>query len=370
MDRPRILRREGGAIKLNRHEEALKILSKGTFIPATPLALKEDRSMDEKTQKILSHYYLDAGVGGIATAVHSTQFAIRNPEHRFLERILQLVSEEIGRFEEKHKKTIVKISGVCGETDQAVSEAVLAKRMGYDAVLLSPGGLGHLTEEELLERTKAVAEIMPVIGFYLQTAVGGRRFTYRYWENICRIPNVVAIKCASFNRYSTVDVMRAVAFSGREEKIALYTGNDDNLLVDLLTPYRFTVDGVERNIGFRGGLLGHWCVWTKKAVELFEKVKHIQGQDCIPADLLTQAAELTDINGAFFDAAHEFGGCIPGLHEILRRQGIFKNTLCLDPKETISQEQIEEINRIYRMYPQWHDDIFVAGNLDRWGLDI
>ena len=164
--------------------------------------------------------------------------------------------------------------------------------------------------------------------------------------------------------------MRAVAFSGREEKIALYTGNDDNLLVDLLTPYRFTVDGVERNIGFRGGLLGHWCVWTKKAVELFEKVKHIQGQDCIPSDLLTQAAELTDINGAFFDAAHEFGGCIPGLHEILRRQGIFKNTLCLDPKETISQEQIEEINRIYRMYPQWNDDIFVAGNLDRWGLDI
>lgn len=354
---------------MDRHEEALRILSKGTFIPATPLALGEDRSMDEKTQRILIRYYLDAGAGGIATAVHSTQFAIRNKEHRLLERVISLVSEEIGHYEEKSNKTIVKVSGVCGETDQAVGEAVLARNAGYDAVLLSPGGLGHLTEDDLLKRTKAVAEILPVIGFYLQTAVGGRRFSYGYWEQFCQIPNVAAVKCASFDRYATADVMRALALSDRKEEITLYTGNDDNLLVDLLTPYRFTENGVKHEVRFKGGLLGHWCVWTKKAVEMFDRVKSIQGQDCIPAELLTEAAEITDINGAFFDAAHDFKGCIPGLHEILKRQGIFKNTLCLDPEEKISPEQVREIDRVYRMYPQWNDDIFVAENLDKWGLD-
>lgn len=366
---PHILKRERGVIKLNRHEKALKLLAEGTIIPATPLALTKDRNFDERTQRTLMRYYLDAGAGGIATAVHSTQFAIRNPQHRLFEPIISLVSEEISVYERKNNTVIIKICGVCGEKEQAVSEAVLARENDYDAVLLSPGGLNHLSEHELLERARAVAEEMPVIGFYLQQAVGGKRLSYEFWKSFCEIPNVAAIKCASFDRYTTIDVVRAVAFSGRREQITLYTGNDDNLLVDLLTPYYFAENGVTYEARFRGGLLGHWCVWTKGAVELFEAVKTFRSTEEIPVRLLTKAAEITDINGAFFDAAHNFAGCIPGLHEVLRRQGIFKNNLCLDPEEVLSPGQIEEINRVYRLYPEWNDDEFVAKNLEKWARD-
>ena len=361
-----ILKRERGVTKLNRHEKAMELLLDGTIIPATPLALTEERSFDERTQRTLMRYYLDAGAGGIATAVHSTQFAIRKPEHKLFEPIIKLVSEEISEYERKNHKVVVKICGVCGEKEQAVSEAVLARENGYDAVLLSPGGLNHLSEHEFLERAKAVADEMPIIGFYLQQAVGGKRFSYEFWKKFCEIPNVAAIKCASFDRYTTIDVVRAVAFSNRKDQITLYTGNDDNLLIDLLTPYCFTENGVTYEARFRGGLLGHWCVWTKRAVELFEEVKMISNTDEIPAWLLTKAAEITDINGAFFDVAHDFAGCISGLHEILRRQGIFKNTLCLDPEEGLSMGQIEEIDRVYRLYPEWNDDAFVAENLATW----
>ena len=231
---------------MNRHEKALEKLKSGAFIPANPLALTKDRQFDEEGQRLLTRYYLNAGSGGIAAAVHTTQFEIRLPKYHLFERVLQTAAEEIEAFEQAHDTVIIRVAGVCGELAQAVSEAQTAKALGYDAVLLSPGGLNHLTEEELLLRTEAVADVLPVIGFYLQTAVGGRQFSYSYWQRLCEIKRVAAIKCASFNRYTTLDVMRAAAFSSRGDELALYTGNDDNIVIDLLTRYSFTENGVTK----------------------------------------------------------------------------------------------------------------------------
>jgi len=355
---------------MNRHEKALEILAKGTVIPATPLALDNDRKLNEKGLRLLMNYYLNCGVGGIATAVHTTQFEIREPEIGLFEPILKIVSEEIDKFEKKNDTVIVKIAGVCGPVEQAVKEAELAKKYGYDAVLLSPGGLNHLSEEELLERTKKVAAIMPVIGFYLQTAVGGRVFTYNFWEQFAEIDNVVAIKCASFNRYQTLDVVRAVALSSRCNDITLYTGNDDNIVIDLLTTYKFTKNGKTIEKSFQGGLLGHWSVWTKKAVEIHQRTQEAKKSGNIPAELLTLAAEVTDTNSAFFDTANAFKGCIAGLHEILRRQGLMENILCLNPNETMSPGQAEELDRIYEMYPYLSDDDFIKANIDAWKKEV
>ena len=355
---------------MNRHDIALEILKKGTVIPATPLALNEDRTLNEKGLRLLMNYYLNCGVGGIATAVHTTQFEIRDKDINLFEPVLKLVSKEIDKFEEKTGKTIVKVAGVCGPTEQAVSEAELAKKYGYDAVLLSPGGLNDMSEEYLIERTKAVAKIMPVIGFYLQTAVGGRVFTYNYWEEISKISNVVAIKCASFNRYQTLDVVRAVAMSDRCDEITLYTGNDDNIVIDLLTKYKFQRDGKTIEKGFDGGLLGHWSVWTKKAVEIFEMVKEEKNKENISTKMLTLATEVTDTNSAFFDTANGFKGCIAGLHEILRRQGLMENILCLNPDEKLSDGQSEELDRVQKMYPHLNDDEFVKDNIDEWRKNI
>ncbi len=351
---------------MNRHEEALKKLAQGTIIPATPLALDENRRFDETTQRLLMKYYLASGVGGIATAVHTTQFEIRKPEVALFEPILKIVSDEIDKFEKENKTVIVKVAGVCGKTEQAVEEALIAKKYGYDAVLLSPGGLNDMSEDYMIERTRAVAEIMPVIGFYLQTACGGRQFSYNYWERVCAVENVVAIKCASFNRYSTLDVVRAAAFSDRSEDITLYTGNDDNIVIDLLTRYEFTKDGKTVTKSFDGGLLGHWSVWTKKAVEIFDKTQTEKKNASISSEMLKLAAEVTDTNSAFFDTAHNFSGCIAGLHEVLRRQGLMKNIYCLNPDETMSEGQLDEINRMYAMYPHLSDDDFIKENIDKW----
>jgi len=233
-------------------------------------------------------------------------------------------------------------------------------------VLLSPGGLNHLTEEQLLDRTRAVAQVMPVIGFYLQTSVGGRVFTFDYWKKFCEIDNVVAIKSAPFNRYQTLDVVRAAALSSRADKIALYTGNDDNIVLDLLTKYRFTEDGKTYEKRFVGGLLGHWSVWTHTAVQIFAKLKEAAKSDTIPAELLTLAMEVTDANAAFFDTANQFHGCIAGLHEVLRRQKLLEGIWCLNEEETLSPGQMEEIDRVYRMYPHLNDDQFVKDNIDSW----
>lgn len=353
---------------MNRHEEALKKLAAGTIIPATPLALDENRCFDEKTQRLLMKYYLASGVGGIATAVHTTQFEIRKPEVALFEPILRIVSEEIDKFEKENGTVIVKVAGVCGKTEQAVAEAQLAKKYGFDAVLLSPGGLNDMSEDYMIERTRAVSEIMPVIGFYLQTACGGRQFSYNYWERVCAINGVVAIKCASFNRYSTLDVVRAAALSGRGDDLTLYTGNDDNIVIDLLTQYEFEKGGKTFVKGFDGGLLGHWSVWTKKAVEIFNKTQTEKKNASISTDMLKLAAEVTDTNSAFFDTAHNFSGCIAGLHEVLRRQGLMKNIYCINPDETLSEGQLEEINRIYEMYPHLSDDDFVKENIEKWTL--
>ena len=355
---------------MDRHLKALEILKAGTVIPATPLALDENRKFDEYSQRLLMKYYLNCGVGGIATAVHSTQFEIRDPEVNLFEPILKLVSDEISDFENKSGKVIVKVAGVCGKKEQAVKEANIAKKYGYDAVLLSPGGLNDLSEDELLERTKAVAEVMPVIGFYLQTAVGGRHFSYEYWQRLCEIPNVVAIKAAPFNRYMSLDVARAAALSSRSEEITLYTGNDDNIVVDLLTTYKFEVDGKCYQKGFEGGLLGHWSVWTKKAVELFERCKLEKQKDFISSDMLRLANEVTDTNAVLFDGANNFAGCIPGLHYVLKKQGLMKTLNCINPDEKLSPDQEKEFDRIYAMYPHLFDDDFVKENIDSWKAQV
>ena len=354
---------------MTRSEKALKILHEGTVIPANPLALDENRKFDEHRQRALVRYYLDSGVGGLAVAVHTTQFEIRDPKHNLLETVLTVAIDESRKYEEATGKTIVMVAGVCGPVEQAVAEAKLAKKYGYDAVLLSPGGLNHVPEEEMLERTRAVAKEMPVIGFYLQTAVGGKVFSYDYWARLCDIDNVVAIKAAPFNRYFSFDVVKAAALSRRADEITLYTGNDDNIVLDLISKYKFTVDGKTYEKSFIGGLLGHWSVWTKKAVELFEKCKEVREMDSVPYEMLQLANEVTDTNAVFFDTANGFKGCIAGLHEVLRRQGLFKGTWCLNPDEKMSDGQLEEIDRIYKMYPHLNDDDFVKANLDNWLAD-
>lgn len=352
---------------MDRHVKALEILKKGTVIPATPLALDENRVFQEDKQRTLMRYYLDCGVGGIATCVHTTQFEIRDPEVNLFEPIMKLVVDEIEKYEEKTGKVIARICGVCGPTEQAVAEARLAKKYGYDAVLLSPGGLNAYSEDYMVERTKAVAAEMPVIGFYLQEAVGGRVFTYDYWSRVAAVDNVIAIKCASFNRYTTLDVVRAVACSPRKDEITLYTGNDDNIVVDLLTKYEFTTpDGKKVSKCFDGGLLGHWTLWTKKVVEMFERIMEEKKNDKIDASLLTLAAQVTDANAAFFDTAHKFAGCIPGVHEVLRRQGLMEGIWCLNPHEVLSEGQADEITRVTESYPWLHDNDFVKENLSKW----
>ena len=355
---------------MDRHLKALEILKSGTVIPATPLALDENRRFDEYSQRLLMKYYLNCGVGGIATAVHSTQFEIRDPEVNLFEPILKLVSDEIDAFENKTGRVIVKVAGVCGKTEQAVKEATLAKKYGYDAVLLSPGGLNSLSEDELVKRTKAVAEVMPVIGFYLQTAVGGRHFSFEYWQKICEIPNVVAIKAAPFNRYMSLDIARAAALSTRSDEITLYTGNDDNIVIDLLTTYKFDVNGKRYEKGFEGGLLGHWSVWTKRAVELFERCKNEKTNGTISSEMLTLANAVTDSNAVLFDGANAFAGCIPGLHYVLKKQGLMKSLNCINSNEVLSPGQDTEIERIYAMYPNLVDDDFVKENIESWKAEL
>lgn len=347
--------------------EAKNILLNGAVIPAVPLALNSERKFDEKRQRTLIRYYLNVGAEGIAVAVHTTQFEIRLPEVNLFVPVVETVIDEIKRFEDKTGRTIVKIVGVCGKTEQAVSEAEFALRTGCDAVLLSPGGLSDLSEDEMIERTKAVAETVPVIGFYLQPAVGGRYCSFNYWKRLADLQNVVAIKCAPFNRYQTIELVRGVAMSERHDDIALYTGNDDNILIDLLTPYEFNIGGKKVEKRFAGGLLGHWAVWTKTAVDLLENIRKYRQRDIsIPAELLSLAIKITDANAAVFDAANGYAGCIPGIHEILRRQGILEGIWCINPKETLSQGQSGEIDRIYAEYPELTDDAFVKANLKYW----
>ncbi|MCF3108756.1 dihydrodipicolinate synthase family protein [Niabella sp. CC-SYL272] len=334
------------------------ILHEGIAIPAHPLALTAERDFDEAIQRRLTRYYLASGAGGIAVAVHSTQFEIREPQVNLLEKVLYTAADEV---EKSGKEQFVKVAGICGPTDQAVSEARLAKRYGYHLGLLSMGGLNTLTEEALIERAKAVAEIVPVFGFYLQPAVGGRILSFEFWRKFAAIPNVQAIKIAAFNRYQTLDVVRAVCSSERADEIALYTGNDDNIIADLLTTYQFNINGRLVQKDFRGGLLGHWAVWTHKAARLLDAIKaYKSGDQAGLGDWLTKNIQVTDMNAAIFDPVNRFHGCIPGIHEVLRRQGLLKGTWCLNPNEVLSPGQADEITRVTRAYPDLVDDDFVT----------
>ena len=329
-------------------------LRSGLVIPAHPLALSGNRKLDERRQRALTRYYLAAGAGGIAVGVHTTQFAIRDPQFGLLQPVLRLAMEE------SRGHDVVKIAGVCGKTDQATAEAQLAKELGYDAVLLSLAALGNESHPELIEHCRTIASVIPIMGFYLQPAVGGRVLPYEFWREFIEIDNVVAIKIAPFNRYQTIDVVRAVAEAGRSHEVALYTGNDDNLLNDLLTPFDFE----NQRVRIVGGLLGHWAVWTKTAVSHLALARN--NSDMIPCEQLTLAQQITDANAAIFDPSHHFRGCIPGIHEILRRQGLLEGRWCLDPHENLSPGQMEEIDRVCRSYPHLKDDDFVEEHLDEW----
>jgi dihydrodipicolinate synthase/N-acetylneuraminate lyase len=343
----------------------LAALRRGVVIPALPLALTAARRLDERRQRALCRYYVAAGAGGIAAGVHTTQFAIRAPEHGLFRPLLSLVAEELDRADAGRPEPLVRIGGLCGPTAQAVAEAELLGALGYHAGLLSLAASGP-DDAARLAHCRAVAAVIPLVGFALQRAVGGPALSYHFWRRFAEIEAVVAIKIAPFDRYQTLDIVRAVAESGRDD-IALYTGNDDHIVLDLLTPYRFRIGGGEVERRIVGGLLGHWAVWTRRAVELLAACHAATARGgAIPPDLLRLASATTDANGALFDAAHDFAGCIAGIHEVLRRQGLFEGIWCLDPAEALSPGQAEEIDRVCRAYPELNDDAFVARHRDEW----
>ncbi|MCK0147206.1 dihydrodipicolinate synthase family protein [Arenibacter sp. F26102] len=345
--------------------KAMQLLHEGAVIPAHPLALDKHRKLDEKRQRALSRYYLDSGVGGLAVGVHTTQFEIRKPDVNLFKPVLELAKEEIDNYALKSDRPIIRIAGVIGDTNQALKEAELAAGLGYQAVLLSLASLPDASNKELLDHCRAVSEVIPIIGFYMQTAVGGRYLDFDFWYEFAQIENVVAIKMAPFNRYQTFDVARAVVESGRAEQIALYTGNDDNILVDLMTEFQIQSNGEVIKKKIVGGLLGHWSVWAKEAVTLLADIKKgTYSNDS--GKLLTMAAKITDSNAAFFDAANNFSGCIVGLHEVLRRQGLLEGIWTLNEKDSLSVKQKAEIDRVYKAYPELNDDHFVSENVAAW----
>lgn len=343
------------------------ILRTGLVIPAHPLALTSQRRLDERRQMGLGRYYLAAGAGGLAVGVHTTQFEIRDPKIGLHKAVLELGAAAVGEHNPESCLPVLAIAGICGATQQAIREATLAAGLGYHAGLLSLAALAAADDDALIEHCQTVAQVIPLFGFYLQPAVGGRVLSYDFWRRFAEIDNVVGIKIAPFNRYRTIDVVRAVAASSRTRDILLYTGNDDNIVQDLLTDFRFAASGQPVEVRIVGGLLGHWAVWTKRAVELVQQTRSIaeSGQP-IAARLLTLASEITDSNAAIFDVAHNFVGCIPGIHEVLRRQGLLQGTWCLNPHEQLSPGQAEEIDRVCRAYPHLQDDEFVAAHRDEW----
>jgi len=338
-------------------------LQNGVVIPAHPLALNAQRKLDERRQVAVTRYYCDAGAGGIAVGVHTTQFAIRDPRVGLFEPVLRLAAGAAAEFERSAGKRIIKVAGVCGPTPQAVAEAEFAREAGYDIGLLSLAALPAASDAELLEHCRTVGREIPVCGFYLQPSVGGRLLSYEFWRGFCAIEAVAAIKVAPFNRYQTIDVVRGLIDSGRAGEIALYTGNDDNIIPDLLAEFR--VGG--GSAIFRGGLLGQWAVWTRRAVELLERIQCCRkANGAGAAEILAESAALTDANAALFDVRNRFAGCIAGLHEILRRQGLLEGRWCLDPAEDLSPGQLEEIDRVVAAYPHLADDDFVRSRVDGW----
>jgi hypothetical protein len=336
-------------------------LAAGCVIPAHPLALDADRSFDRRRQRVLTRYYVDAGAGGLAVGVHTTQFAIRDVGLH--EPVLAAAIEDSRAWTDR---PMVMIAGVCGRTDQAVTEARIAVGLGYHAGLLSLAAMKGAAPAEIIAHCRRVAEEIPLVGFYLQPAVGGLPLDAAFWRDFCAIDNVVAVKVAPFNRYRTLDVVRGLVAARAEDRIILYTGNDDHIVLDSVTPFTVQRDGAPVTVRFRGGLLGHWSVWVQGAVRLLRRLQEAAALDAVPADILALDSRVTDCNAAFFDVAHDFHGCIAGCHEVLRRQGLLEGTWCLDPKEGLSPGQEAEIDRVLREHADLGDDAFVAENLARW----
>jgi len=351
-------------------EKILAVIRKGAAIPASPLAINSRRLFDPARQAALMRYYCHAGAGGVAVAVHTTQFEIRNPDINLFEPVLKTCSETIDEYTRDSKRSVVKIAGIVGKTTQAVREAETAAACGYHAGLLSLSAFKNNTISDMIKHAETVARVIPVFGFYLQPSVGGRILPFEFWKRFVMIENIVAVKIAPFNRYQTLDVVRAVAETGREKDITLYTGNDDNIILDLITPYCIAVSGKQKVLHVKGGLLGQWAVGTKKAVELLNEIHNIiESGSNIPVELIKKNVELTDTNAALFDAAHKFAGVIPGVHEILRRQGLLEGIWTLNPEERLSEGQLEDINRVHHSYPHLFDDDFIQKNLEIWLKD-
>lgn len=343
-----------------------KRLQEGLAIPAHPLALTEEGAFDEVHQRALTRYYHAAGAGGIAVGVHTTQFEIRDLKYNLLEPVLSLAAETMSACDEAAGRQTVQIAGIAGPTKQAMQEARLAHDLGYHAGLLSLAAFKGASVWDMIHHVEEVAAVIPVFGFYLQPAVGGVELSEAFWQEFAAIEKVIAIKIAPFNRYKTLDVLKGVATSGRAADIALYTGNDDTIITDLLTTYRIPVSGRVVELDIKGGLLGHWACWTANAVQQLEQCKAWKKAGQIPAEALTLAAEITDANAAFFDAANDFKGCIAGIHYVLHRQGLMPSMRCLNPGEVLSPGQQEAIDRVMQAYPHLNDDAFVAAHLDDW----
>jgi hypothetical protein len=345
--------------------DSLAVLRRGSVIPAHLLALNAERQLDERRQRAMTRYYLDAGAGGVAVGVHSTQFAIR--EVGLYEPVLALAMQTAREWEPLGgRRPLFMVGGLAGRTEQAVREAGIARGLGYHAGLLSLAAMKGASEHELVTHCRAVAEVLPLVGFYLQPAVGGIHLPAPFWRRFAAIDNVIAIKMAPFNRYRTLDVIRGVIAAAAEERVTLYTGNDDHIVLDLLTPFTFVRDGAPVTVRIKGGLLGHWSVWTRRAVELLERLHAAVADGAVTAELLALDAQVTDCNAALFDVAHEFHGCIAGCHEVLRRQGLLEGTWCLDRSEGLSPGQAWELDRVRTDYPHLIDDDFVAQHRERW----
>ena len=341
--------------------EVLAILRRGAVIPAHLLALDASRQLDPRRQRALTRYYIDAGAGGLAVGVHATQFAIR--EVGLYEPVLRLAMDTAVDWTDR---PMLMIAGLAGRTAQARREAELAREIGYHAGMLSLAAMKGASEDEIVAHCLAVSRVMPLVGFYLQPAVGGIPLSARFWQRFAEIENVVAIKVAPFNRYRTLDVVRGVVAAGAEDRITLYTGNDDHIVLDLVTPYSVRRGDRDVVVRIMGGLLGHWSVWTKSAVDLLRIIHVVVARGAIPLEVLELDARITDANAAFFDVAHDFAGCIAGCHEVLRRQGLLAGTWCIDANETLSSGQAEEITRVMAAYPELDDTEFVRANLERW----
>ena len=345
--------------------DTLAVLRRGAVIPAHPLALDAHSQLDRRRQQALTRYYLDAGSGGLAVGVHTTQFAIR--QVGLYTPVLELAMETARAWTPLGgRRPLFMVAGLAGPTTQALSEAHIARSLGYHAGLLSLAAMKGASEDEIIEHCRAVAQVLPQVGFYLQPAVGGIALPARFWQRFAEIDNVVAIKMAPFNRYRTLDVIRGVVAARAEERVTLYTGNDDHIVLDLLTPFAVPRDGRDVVVRIKGGLLGHWSVWTQRAVELLARTQAASARPAVPAELLALDAKVTDCNSAFFDVANDFHGCIAGCHEVLRRQGLLQGIWCLDPNEGLSPGQADEIDRVQAAYPELNDDDFVRRHLSRW----